>query len=594
MTVKMGGPMPPMGGMPMNNPMMPRQPMNPLPPPMPVPLINQPMPMQQGAAPVPVNARRRKRFGDSLETMLSRPPMVASDQMANMNVFTGQMMNTAARPPVVQMRGGGIVRNMRRGGTSMADYSGPSFAAAQSAASRRNPGRTGSMTHDQLMASIRGGSSPNDDKPVVTAPVVPMNFGDDEDYTPTSAELNQQLLDMGAPDKRFDVVPNAIKNIYGGMGDLDDRDDQTSTLNAINASIAAANRRAAGDFGDVEMAPGTGGIAAIRSRQPAPNELTFDPFNNTPSIPSVPVGSGMNPANVYIDPLDPFGGPGPDISISPPDPRSYVGSGMNPLTAYGPTSPDAFIGTGPDISAPKNYVGSGANPLTAYGPTSSDAFLGTGDPLDLGIGTPEKVYSGRGSGQAVTGGGQTGTGTGGGEEQDDRSIVQKFLDDVKAVPGNIMRDIQMGIAAGFYGNYDEARANLEKALNPDGTRKYSDADITSWINRTKETVENNKRQTQGQSTDDDSPMSTSPVDPCPAGMRLDPVAGICVPVEEAEEEGPSLDLNRTRDDEFNELDDIMKRIVKPVGERDDVRTMQAGGSVGLNRVADNFLAAMGG
>ena len=86
-------------------------------------------------------------------------------------------------------------------------------------------------------------------------------------------------------------------------------------------------------------------------------------------------------------------------------------------------------------------------------------------------------------------------------------------------------------------------------------------------------------------------MSTSPVDPCPAGMRLDPDAGICVPVEEGEDEGPSLDLNRTRDDEFNELDDIMKKVVKPVDE--DVKTMQAGGSVGLNRAADNFLAAMG-
>ena len=67
-----------------------------------------------------------------------------------------------------------------------------------------------------------------------------------------------------------------------------------------------------------------------------------------------------------------------------------------------------------------------------------------------------------------------------------------------------------------------------------------------------------------------------------------------VPIEEGEDEGPSLDLNRSRDDEFNELDDIMKKIVKPVGDTDDVRTMQAGGSVGLNRVADNFLAAMGG
>ena len=85
-------------------------------------------------------------------------------------------------------------------------------------------------------------------------------------------------------------------------------------------------------------------------------------------------------------------------------------------------------------------------------------------------------------------------------------------------------------------------------------------------------------------------MSTSPVDPCPTGFKLDPVSGICVPVEEAEEEGSSISLNRARDTEFNELDDIMKRIVKPV---DDPVGMQAGGSVGLNRAADNFLAAMG-
>ena len=71
---------------------------------MPVPPMGQPMQFGQqpvGALPAaagtfPVSANKRKRFGDSLETMLSRPPMVASDQMPNMNVFTGQMMNTAA------------------------------------------------------------------------------------------------------------------------------------------------------------------------------------------------------------------------------------------------------------------------------------------------------------------------------------------------------------------------------------------------------------------------------------------------------------------------------------------------------------------
>ena len=141
--VKTGALMAPMGGSPMGG--MPMggapQPMNMMPPQMPlqpVPPMGQAMPMQQGSSPIPPNANRRKRFGDSLESMLAgniRPAApVASDQMGGMNVFTGQMMNTA-RPPVAQMRNGGIVRHMRRGGSSMADYSGAAFKAAQSAAS---------------------------------------------------------------------------------------------------------------------------------------------------------------------------------------------------------------------------------------------------------------------------------------------------------------------------------------------------------------------------------------------------------------------------------------------------------------------------
>ena len=61
---------------------------------------------------------------------------------------------------------------MRRGGRSMRDYSGAAFKAAQSAASKRNPSRTGRKTHEQIMAQIRGGSSPSDSRPapVVTAP----------------------------------------------------------------------------------------------------------------------------------------------------------------------------------------------------------------------------------------------------------------------------------------------------------------------------------------------------------------------------------------------------------------------------------------
>ena len=52
------------------------------------------------------------------------------------------------------------------------------------------------------------------------------------------------------------------------------------------------------------------------------------------------------------------------------------------------------------------------------------------------------------------------------------------------------------------------------------------------------------------------------------------------------EGGDSVSLNRARDDEFAELDDIMKIIEKPAN-------MKAGGMAGLNRAADNFLSAMG-
>jgi len=540
MTVKMGAPMPP-------NPMMPRQPMNMLPPPMPVPPIVPP----QAAGTFPVNKDKRKRFGDSLETMLARPPMVASDQMANMNVFTGQMMNTAARPPVVKMRRGGDVRDMYRQA-----YSSPAFKAAQSAASQRNPGRTGAMTHSDLMSSIRGGSSPNDDRPAS----VKMSFGD-EDYTPTSAELNEQMKDLaaiGMPDLRQDQSDVQMPV----FPDLDDRINRNiDDSNAFLSYISKYGTQGTPEDRATILAPGTGGLS---------------------SVPSIPSGTSSTLAqNMITFPESPDTSMQPGPAYLPPDP-SYVGSGMNPLTAYGPTSPDAFIGTGPDISAPKNYVGSGANPLTAYGPTSSDAFLGTGDPLDLGIGAP--VGSGRGDPSTIPSGGQTGTGTG---EQDDRGIVQKFLDDAKAVPGNIMRDLRMGIDAGFYTDFEVARKRLMD------TGKYTKAEVDSWVQRTKETAKENQRKMSEQQgrDDDDSPMSTSPVDPCPPNFKLDPVSGICVPVEEGEDEGPSLDLNRTRDDEFNELDDIMKKVVKPVDE--DMRTMQAGGAVGLNRAADNFLAAMG-
>ena len=256
MTVKMGAPMPP-------NPMMPRQPMNMLPSPMPVP----PMAPPQVAGTFPVNKDRRKRFGDSLETMLAgnvRPAApVASDQMANMNVFTGQMMNTA-RPPVAQMRNGGIVRNMRRGGSSFADYAGVTKNRDIKPPTRSGP----SMTHDQLMSSIRGGSSPNDDKPapvVVTAPVVPMDFGDDNNYTPTSAELNEALKDtaaIGMPDLRRDQSDVQMPV----FPDLDDRiNRRIDDSNAFLSYISKYGTQGTPEDRATILAPGTGGLSSVPS-----------------------------------------------------------------------------------------------------------------------------------------------------------------------------------------------------------------------------------------------------------------------------------------------------------------------------------------
>jgi|9_EtaG_2_1085328.scaffolds.fasta_scaffold10148_3 hypothetical protein len=569
--VKTGAPMVPMGGMPMgggmpmsgapqpNNMMPPQMPLQPVPP------IGQPFPMQQGSSPIPPNANRRKRFGDSLETMLAsnvRPAApVASDQMGGMNVFTGQMMNTA-RPPVVGMRGGGIVRHMRRGGSSMADYSGASFKAAQSAASQRNPGRTGAMTHDQIMSSIRGGSSPNDDRPapvVVTAPVVPMDFGDDNNYTPTSAELNEALKDtaaIGMPDLRSDTsyVPDfdMIKSGNDTMNP-DRRDAFNQEMVDRSAAIAASKIRSAGGFDDVEMARGTGGLSSVPSIS-IPSGTSSTLAQNMITFPESP-DTGMQPGPAY----SPSGMPNTSMQPGPAySPSDMPNTGMTAGPAYLPLEAPLSAA---NIDLPEDV----ANALS-----------------NLGLGDPNATSGG-------AGGGKGGTDTSSGEE-DDRGFVEKFKDDVKQFIEMGKKDAAMAIAAGLFGSRATRFDKLIKA-------GYTKDEANSFLDRSEQTMKDmmdKQAQQSAQDGDDPKDVVGAVVDPCPAGMRLDPVAGICVPIEEGEDEGPSYDLNRSRDDEFNELDDIMKKIVKPVGESDDVRTMQAGGSVGLNRVADNFLAAMGG
>jgi len=393
------------------------------------------------------------------------------------------------------------------------------------------------MTHDQIMSSIRGGSSPNDDRPapVVTTPVVPMDFGDDNNYTPTSAELDEAMKDMaaiGMPDMRRDQ--SAVD--YSSLGNLDDRDART------------AQALASPSLDMVQMARGTGGLGSV------PDELSFQtPFNNTPSIPS---GASIPDELSFQTPFN----------NTPSFPDELVTTPFNNANVTPTYLPDELI-TEPFNSA--NVT-----------PVSLPDEL-TGVPFNnLGLGDPN-----------ATSGGQTGTGTGsGGDDEDDEGLtfLQRLARDFKAIPGNIAYDMKMLGYAGFFGSYEN---RLKRMMDNGVPRDIAKA----WLDKSEETAKK-MAGNYPSTTEDGTVGGVGVVDPCPEDMRLDPVAGICVPIEEGEgeDEGPSLSLNRTRDDEFNELDDIMKKIVKPIGESDDVRTMQAGGSVGLNRVADNFLAAMGG
>ena len=70
----------------------------------------------------------------------------------------------------------------------------------------------------------------------------------DEDYTPTAAELDQQLLDMGAPDKRFDVVPNAIEKIYGNQKDFPPNPYQSDIDEAVESFVAPKLLNMGGKF----------------------------------------------------------------------------------------------------------------------------------------------------------------------------------------------------------------------------------------------------------------------------------------------------------------------------------------------------------
>ena len=189
------------------------------------------------------------------------------------------------------------------------------------------------------------------------------------------------------------------------------------------------------------------------------------------------------------------------------------------------------------------------------------------------------------------------------EEEDDRNFIQKFIDDIKDVPGNIVNDITMALDAGLFGSYDKMIENLKNAKNPDGSRKYTDEQIDKYIADTKETQRKQREKQERESAQDDDDGPTSVVDPCPEGFKLDPASGICVPVEEddTEEDEDSGD-DKEEDTSDDELSGVVRTPPPPTSYLDNpikmidnpIRAMNRGGSVGLNRAADNFLAAMGG
>ena len=105
---------------------------------------------------------------------------------------------------------------MSRGGTSMRDYSGAAFKAAQSAASKRNPSRTAQQTHDQIMASFRG----DDDRPSRPAPK-PVSY-----YSPEAISTRVQAR-KDKPKNRFEAIQQKFKNLFRA-----DDDDSPSVAKA--------------------------------------------------------------------------------------------------------------------------------------------------------------------------------------------------------------------------------------------------------------------------------------------------------------------------------------------------------------------------
>ena len=694
--VKMGGPMPPMpmGGM--------QQPLNPLPTPMPVPPINpnmqfgqQPvgaLPAAAGTAPVaPImrsNAGRRKRFGDSLEGMLAttRPPPVASDQMAGMNVFTGQM-------PVRRMMGGGSVPLPRQtdiyGQDHMLAYIRPDEAdllMGLGGAGTPGPGgvpqfgffdfisdvfsggkssNTGSGRNNPRGTSSSSPSyaSPSNDPYAEDRPSISQSSADaGREYAESmiaggggtnlsgsgstameklvAAQQAQTQKDDGPPPDitgSFSSPPSVVSQQQDAMDFINQQFYKQQEEQRKNDEIRAAREAEAAALAAQEASftqPSTqvntgviggydpiGGGSSDDPFYTPPPAITIDdtpPSDITGSFPSLGTGGGDDDSGVNLDPVfyDMFGNPyktqaaaqaadaehlrkqqeaaaaeSQRLALEEEAKRKQIAAEANMVLdpfggTGGPDDPlyvsDVFETPPPDLTDPR---GDEANTMTNY--LSAAPIT---DPINTGLGDKsldKKVTDST-------------------EDTDDRNFIQKFIDDIKDVPKNILNDLQMGIAAGFYGNdYGKARANLEKVLNADGTRKYSDKQIDDWIAATKETKKNQKDQRERDSARDDDGGSKTIVDPCPEGFKLDPASGICVPDTGTDTGGDDTDEDSGDDKEEDTSDDELSGVVvtpppptsyldNPISiGRDRPIMMNRGGSVGLNRAADNFLAAMG-
>ena len=70
---------------------------------------------------------------------------------------------------------------------------------------------------------------------------------------------------------------------------------------------------------------------------------------------------------------------------------------------------------------------------------------------------------------------------------------------IAAVPGNIARDVSMGVSAGLFSNRDKQRANLK------ATGKYTDAQINDYFARTDATIARNAAEAAARGDRDDVP-----------------------------------------------------------------------------------------